>query len=66
MNMSGMSFDALPPIDIPFRFFATAIAFMMGLAFFVYFSGDILWISRWHPAMLALTQALRLALLRLL
>jgi hypothetical protein len=60
MNMSGMSFDALPPIDIPFRFFATAIAFMMGLAFFVYFSGDILWISRWHPAMLALTHGFTL------
>ena len=60
MNMSGMSFNALPPIDIPFRFFVTAIVFMMGLAFFVYFSGEPLWISRWHPAMLALTHGFTL------
>jgi len=60
MNMSGMSFNALPPIDIPFRFFVTAIAFMMGLAFFVYLSGESLWVSRWHPAMLALTHCLTL------
>jgi hypothetical protein len=60
MNMSGMSFSALPPIDIPFRFFASAIAFMMGLAIFVFFSGEYLWVSRWHPSMLALTHGFTL------
>jgi hypothetical protein len=60
MNMSGMSFSALPAIDIPFRFFATAIAFMMGLAVFVFLSGEPLWLSRWHPSMLALTHGFTL------
>jgi len=60
MNMSGMSFSALPPIDIPFRFFVTAIAFMMALAGFVFWSGESLWLSRWHPSMLALTHGFTL------
>jgi len=58
--MSDMSFNALPPIDIPFRFFVTAIAFMMGLAVFVFWTGESLWLSRWHPSMLALTHGFTL------
>ncbi len=60
MNMSGMSFSGLPPIDIPFRFFVSAIIFVICLAFFVFFSGEILWLSRWHPSMLALTHGFTL------
>jgi len=60
MNMSGMSFSGLPPIDIPFRFFASAITFVVCLAFFVFFSGESLWFSRWHPSMLALTHGFTL------
>lgn len=60
MNMSGMSFNALPPISIPFRFFATAIAFMLVIAAFIFFSGESLWLSRWHPSMLALTHGFTL------
>jgi hypothetical protein len=60
MNISGLSFSGLPPIDIPFRFFVTAIALIIGLAFFVFLSGESLWLSRWHPSMLALTHGFTL------
>jgi hypothetical protein len=60
MNMSAMSFSGLPPIDIPFRFFASAIIFVIFLAFFVLFSGENVWFSRWHPSMLALTHGFTL------
>lgn len=61
--MSGLSFSGLPPIDIPFRFFASSILFVIGLAFFIFFSGESLWLSRWHPSMLALTHGFTLGVI---
>lgn len=60
MNISGLSFNALPPIDLPFRFFVSAPLFVIGCAFFVFFSGESLWLSRWQPGMLALTHGFTL------
>ncbi len=60
MNMAGLSFNALPPIHIPFRFFATAPLFMLAAALLIIFSGESLWFTRWHPNMLALTHCLTL------
>ncbi|MGL1958901.1 MAG: hypothetical protein OCD00_16485 [Colwellia sp.] len=60
MNMSGLSFNALPPIDLPFRFFITAPLFVIACAFLVFFAGESLWLTRWHPSMLALTHGFTL------
>jgi hypothetical protein len=63
MNLTGLSFNALPPIDLPFRFFLTAPIFMLACASLVFYSGPELWISRWQPAMLALTHGFTLGFL---
>ncbi len=63
MNISGLSFNALPPIDLPFRFFISAPIFIIACAFLVFFSGESLWLSRWQPNMLALTHGFTLGFL---
>ena len=63
MNMPGLSFNALPPIDLPFRFFLTAPLFIIACALLVLFSGEALWLSRWQPNMLALTHGFTLGFL---
>jgi len=63
MNISGLSFNALPPIDLPFRFFISAPVFIIACAFLVFFSGESLWLSRWQPNMLALTHGFTLGFL---
>jgi len=60
MNLNGLSFSALPPIDLPFRFFLTAPIFILICALLIFFSGETLWLSRWQPSMLALTHGFTL------
>ena len=63
MNLSGLSFNALPPIDLPFRFFISAPICMLACAGLVFYGGESLWLSRWHPLMLALTHGFTLGFL---
>lgn len=63
MNINGLSFTALPLIDLPFRFFITAPIFIILCAFLILFSGETLWVSRWQPNMLALTHGFTLGFL---
>ncbi len=63
MNLAGLSFQTLPPIDLPFRFFITAPLFIIVCAFLVLYSAESLWISRWHPHTLALTHGFTLGFL---
>jgi hypothetical protein len=63
MNISGLSFNALPPINLPFRFFLTSPIFMLASAGLILFAGEDLWVSRWHPYMLALTHSFTLGFL---
>ena len=58
--MNGLSFNALPPIDLPFRFFLTAPLFVILCALLILFAGETLWLSRWQPSMLALTHGFTL------
>ena len=58
--MSALSFNALPPIDLPFRYFLSGPIFIIFCAFIVLFFGEALWISRWQPEMLALTHGFTL------
>ena len=60
MNINALSFNALPPIDLPFRFFLTAPVFIIVCALLILCSGETLWLSRWQPSMLALTHGFTL------
>ena len=60
MNISGLSFNALPPINIPFRYFLIAPIFLIFSAFLILYSGPDMWLSRWHPCMLAITHGFTL------
>lgn len=63
MNLSGLSFDKIPPLDVPLRFFLTAPFFGIIAGLIILFSGSELWASRWHPATLALTHSLTLGVI---
>ncbi|WP_206482930.1 hypothetical protein [Thalassotalea sp. G2M2-11] len=60
MNLAGLSFNALPPISIPFRYFATAPLFIIAIAFFMLFNGEQIWSSRWHPSTILVTHGFTL------
>jgi len=60
VNSTNLSFSALPPIDVPFRYFLTGPIFLIFIALFVLFVGDDMWLSRWHPNMLMVTHAFTL------
>ena len=60
MNVNALSFNALPPIDLPFRFFLSAPVFIILCALLILCSGETLWLSRWQPRMLALTHGFTL------
>ena len=63
MNISGLSFNALPPINIPFRYFLTAPIFLIFIAFLILYSGPDIWLSRWHPSMLAMPHGFTLGVM---
>ena len=60
MNMSGVSFDSLPSIDLPFRYFISSAIFIIFVALLVLYSGESVWLTRWHPVMLAITHGFTL------
>ncbi len=60
MHLAGASFNSLPPIDLPFRYFISAMVFPIVLAVFILLSGEAPWSSRWHPAMLSITHGFTL------
>lgn len=59
MKMTGLSFDNIPPLRVPFRFFMTAPLFGIAAGLLLMLSPDI-WLSRWHPALLGFTHLLTL------
>ena len=59
MKMTGLSFDNIPPLWIPFRFFMTAPLFGIAAGLLLALSPDS-WLSRWHPALLGFTHLLTL------
>lgn len=63
MSFTGLSFNALPPINLPFRFFITAPIFMLLCAGIIITTGENLWLSRWQPPMLALVHGFTLGFL---
>jgi len=60
MKLANLSFNTLPPIGIPFRYFATAPVFVIAVALITLSSGEEVWASRWHPSMLAISHGFTL------
>ncbi len=55
MNTASLSFSALPPISVPFRYFISAVIFLLLTALLILISGETIWLSRWQPILLAIT-----------
>lgn len=60
MNLSSLSFNALPPIDLPFRYFFIAPVFVIVSAVMMLILGESVWLSRWTPGMLSITHGFTL------
>lgn len=60
MNINGLSFNALPPIDIPFRFFITAVLLVLFSTLVLFFHHEEIWLSRWHPLTIMFTHGFTL------
>jgi len=60
LNLSGLSFDDMPPLDIPLRFHLTAPVFGIAAAGFLLFEGPAAWTSRWTAGSLGATHLLTL------
>ncbi len=62
MKTAGLSFDNIPPLAVPLRFFLTAPLFGLAAGLLVLLS-DNLWVSRWHPSLLGFTHLLTLGVM---
>ncbi len=60
MNLQGLSFESMPPLAVPYRFFITAPVFIMVVGLLWLFASPIELISRWSNLMLATTHAITL------
>lgn len=58
MKSKGLSFNTIPPLLIPLRFFLTAPLFGLFAALLILYSGSEIWQSRWQSNSLALTHLL--------
>lgn len=63
MNLAGLDFENIPPFSVPTRFFIVATIFGIVSALVIAVAGEDLWLSRWHPATLALTHSLVIGLI---
>ncbi len=63
MNLAGLDFENIPPFSMPTRFFILATSFGIVSALIIAAGGQDMWLSRWHPATLALTHSLVVGLI---
>lgn len=61
--ISSLSLQQAPPISVPFRFFLSAPLFLLLAALILLASGPQALVSRWTPALLALTHLVTLGFL---
>ncbi|WP_293136096.1 hypothetical protein [Moritella sp.] len=66
MNLAGLDFDNIPAFSVPMRFFLAAPVFAFISALIIAFAGESLWLTRWHPATLALTHAMVLGIISMI
>ncbi len=62
-NSAGLSLDQAPPQNIPFRFFLTAPIFGMAGFILMLWLGPSVFISRYHPGLIAITHMLTLGVI---
>lgn len=60
---AGLSLEQAPPISVPFLFFLSAPLFLLLAALLLLASGPQMLVSRWTPALLALTHLITLGFL---
>ena len=63
MTSVGLRLDQAPPFSVPLRFFLTAPLFGAAAAIVVLIEGPEIFLSRWHPTLLAVTHLLTLGVL---
>jgi len=66
MRMTGLNFEAIPPISSPIRFYLTAAAFALLAAIIIALHGESLWLSRWMPVTLAITHLIALGVMAMI
>ena len=63
MRLTGVNFEAIPPLHLPFRFYLVAPLFAVAGAIMLILHGESLWLSRWLPAALAITHLFALGVM---
>ena len=63
MNLAGLDFENIPEFSIPMRFFFVAPLFALISGLIIAFAGESMWLTRWHPATLAVTHAIVLGVI---
>lgn len=66
MNLAGLDFDNIPPFSVPMRFFFVAPVFAFISALIIAVAGESMWLTRWHPATLAVTHAIVLGVISMI
>ena len=66
MNTKGLSLNTIPPLLVPLRFFLTAPLFGFLAALLIFYTGPVIWMSRWAPEVLAVTHLLTIGFMLML
>ncbi|MDX2322460.1 MAG: hypothetical protein QNK26_17900 [Moritella sp.] len=66
MNLAGLDFEKIPAFSVPMRFFFVAPFFALISALIIGFGGESMWLTRWHPATLAMTHAVVLGIISMI
>ncbi|NMP30609.1 hypothetical protein HII17_03455 [Thalassotalea sp. M1531] len=66
MRLSGLQFDNIPALNIPFRFYLTAPIFAILTGVLLIFWGEQIWLSRWMPITLATTHLIALGVVAMI
>lgn len=66
MNLAGLDFEKIPEFSVPMRFFFAAPIFALISALIIAFTGESMWLTRWHPATLAVTHAIVLGIISMI
>ena len=66
MRLTGLNFDQVPSLDVPFRFYLTAPFFAVIAGILLACFGADIWASRWSPAAFAITHLLALGVMAMI
>ena len=66
MRLTGLNFEAIPPLHLPFRYYLTAPFFAVAAGILLMFAGETLWYSRWMPVALSTTHLIALGVMAMI